>query len=94
MSEQKRYTTQEMREQAIRREHNYDDAFATAAMLRQAADDAERLEAVVKECESINDATFERSINKVVAYKTRVDVASDAICHRILRAARGEGGAA
>lgn len=52
-----------------------------------------RLEAVVKECKRINDETFERSINKVVAYKTRVDVASDAICHAILRAARGEGGA-
>ena len=54
MSEQKRYTAQELREQAIRCEIDYDDSFATAAMLRQAADAVEdnaklkaRLETVV-----------------------------------------------
>ena len=53
--ESKIYTVQEMREQAIRCELDYDDSFATAAMLRQAADVQERIEKVIAKCNEAKD---------------------------------------
>ena len=53
--ESKIYTAQELREQAIRCELDYDDSFATAAMLRQAADIQERCEKVIAKCNAAKD---------------------------------------
>ena len=53
--ESKIYTAQELREQAIRCELDYDDSFATAAMLRQAADVQERIEKVIAKCNAAKD---------------------------------------
>ncbi len=44
-----------MRDQAIRREHDYDNQYATAAMLRYAAEVVERCEKVITRCNEAKD---------------------------------------
>lgn len=87
MSEQKRYTAQEMREQAIRCELDYDDSFATAAMLRQAAEIQERCEKVIARrnaAKDINSPTwnfdkqaFALDLYEVVNYILRGDAGKE-----------------
>lgn len=109
-----KYTAQMMREYAaamaddlIDSNHNpgemiYDSGIVIIECLRQAADDKERLEAVVKECEKI---VFDRELKHQGAYffveidGKRIPVLQSAICETvngvpaILRLARGDGGA-
>ena len=94
MSEQKRYTAQEMRE--VERDlcvHRYPVIEAARRMLRQAADAEEenaklkaRLEAVVKECEKLTHGC--ECVNEYLDVHFARNHAD-----AILRAARGEGGA-
>lgn len=87
MSEQKRYTAQELREQAIRCELDYDDSFATAAMLRQAAEIQERCEKVIARCNEAKDMNsptwtfdsqaFAMDLYEVVNYILRGDAGKE-----------------